>query len=218
MTNKTTFTVKVIANNIHWNSLPAKLDAIRDFYAPRCNLVFDVVRTSLEPVFSTYPELGTVAVVDREWYDVNIATPHAIDTDLILLIVSRVDHIGIVTYAGYMSFNNVGPWETTVFAQGEFDDLYMQGKNLGNSFVVYACHELSHAFYYIVGKHDDTHVHFPVAQDPYVDDPKNVLADFDFSTRYAALEWLKDKLIGAATVLGILQKRHIALIGDRHIS
>src|SRR5690348_16659361 len=206
-----TFRVKVIANNLRWSSLDQKLEKVRQFYAPVCDLVFDVEYTNYSPTFNnTYPGLAPLYVVDRGWYDVNLATPYATEADIIMFIVAASDHPNMTTFAGLMGFNNVGPWETTIFAQGENDHVYMQGKDMGESFVHYACHELSHVFYYYCGKRDDTHVHFPVSQDPYTDAPENVLKDFDFSTQYAILEWLKDTLIAALTFLSILQKRHLA--------
>lgn len=206
--NKPTFAVKVIANNIDWQSLPAKLANIATFFSSKCNLSFDIVRTSMNPVLNnSYEGLAPLYIIDRGWYDLNVALPHAGDADIVMFISGLKDHIGKVTFIGAMTFNNVGPWEVTVFAGGENDHTYMQGNDMGNAFELYACHELSHVFYAMLKLHDDTHVHFPVDQKPYEDYPTNVLADFDFSTRWARLEYLKAQLSRALVALGLLKKR-----------
>jgi hypothetical protein len=212
--NQLSFRLVVVANNLNWASLPEKIQAVCDFYAPVCTLIPEIIHTSLQPVFNNkYPELAPLYVVDRGWYDVNVATPYANRADFILFITPQSDHPGLVTYAGYMSFNNVGPWETTVFAQGEHDHTYVANLDLGDSFTLTAQHELSHAFYRFLGKPDATHRHFPTIGDPPCDNtPVNVLADFDFTTRFAVLEWLKGKLISALTTLKVIQKSHLQTI------
>ncbi len=202
-----TFKLLVLANQIDWETLPAKMEAVKAFYAPVCNLDIEIRHVSLYPTYAQYPDVTPLYVIDRGWYDVNLAAPNALQADLILFITKPGS---VETWAGYMSYNNVGPWETTVFVNGgENDHIYMGGTDMGDAFTLLACHELSHAFYRIVGKQDDTHVHFPVNQSPYLDNPTNVLKDFDFGARYAVLEWLKDKLVSAATTLYFIQKRHI---------
>lgn len=212
---KPIFKLLVIANNLNWPSLADKIEAVCDFYVPVCTLVPTIVHTSMHPVFNnSYPGLAPLYVVDRGWYEVNVATPYAGQADFLMFVTPPSDHPTMVTYAGYMSFNNVGPWETTVFAQGEHDRTLMQGRDMGDSFTLIAEHELSHAFYYFLGRRDDTHVHFPNNQPNYADDPRNVLKDFDFTTKYARLEWLKDKLLAALVLLGILKRQQAVTIAE----
>lgn len=210
---KPIFNLLVVANDLAWDSLQEKVSSVCDFYAPVCTLLPKIVHTQLSPVFSKYPELDPLYVIDRGWFDVNVATPHAIDADFILFICP---HYPVATPLGYMSSNNVGPWECTVFVQGERDSTYVQGRFFGNSFELYAVHELSHAFYRIMGKRDDTHVHFPVGQDPYTDDPARVLADFDLSSRSAILSWLASKCIAILVTLSILRKKNVETVADQH--
>jgi hypothetical protein len=202
-----TFKLLVLANHLDWASLPAKIEAVKAFYAPVCNLDIEIRRVSLYPTYALYPELAPLYVIDRGYYDLNIAAPNALAADIILFVTEAP--LNIATYEGYMSFNNVGPWETTVFAHGENDHTYVDGKDLGDAFVLMACHELSHAFYRICGKRDATHRCFPSAEQLPGFAPHDVLPSFDFGTRYAILEWLKDKLLSAATALSLMRKQHL---------
>lgn len=213
-----TFRVALLANNIQWPSLLNKIAQIQAFYAPVCNLVITVEHTSLHPVFnSTYPGLAPIAVVDFDWYDANISGPRAAQYDIIIFAVSPNDHVGTTTYQGHMTQHNMGPWETTVFAGAEDDHVYVNGVDFGNTFVHYACHELSHVFYYMLGKRDDTHVHFPVGQTPYNDEPQYVIKDFGFtqaSSLQIKLAYFKDLLTNALAALGRIKKQRLVTIGD----
>ncbi len=206
MLEKPTFRIKVLANNIQWRSFQAKLAAVAAFYASKCELTFEVVETSLLPIFTTYDDLAPLSIVNRDWYDENVARPYAGSADIVVLVLSPEDHIR-ATPIGVMTFHNVGPWEITIFALGENDHTYMQGTDMGNSFVLYLEHELSHIFYRYCNERDDTHVHFPVAQNPYTDYPANVLADFDFTQQYPVLEYLKEKLLQALVNLNVIAKQ-----------
>lgn len=213
---KPTFNVKVLANNLQWASLSSKLASVAAFYYPVCVLSFQVVQTRLSPVFNaSYPGLGGVSIVDEGWYDANIAEPHAGDADMVVFITPQSDHPGTVTFQGMMTQNNVGPWEITIFANGENDHVYMDGQDLGNSFVDYLEHEISHALYAYCGLRDDTHVHFPFNQDPYADKPENVLKDFDFSQKYPELEYLKEKLKQAMVLLSLMSKKPVMQVIDK---
>src|SRR5689334_3259223 len=121
-----TFKLLVLVNKIDWPSLPQKMEAVRAFYAPVCDLQIEIRQVSLDPVYALYPNLAPLYIIDRGWYDVNVATPNALEADIILFVTQSGT---MVTYQGYMSYNNVGPWETTVFAHGENDHVYMQGRD-----------------------------------------------------------------------------------------
>jgi hypothetical protein len=209
MVNRT-FKLLVIANQLGWPSLQAKVDAIRAFYAPVCNLDITIQRVSLNPVYALYPDLAPLNVIDRGYYDLNIASPNALAADIILFITEAPQTV--ITPNGYMSMNNVGPWEATVFARGENDHTYMKGTDMGDTFTLFACHELSHAFYRLVGKPDLTHTYFPAPDTPYVGPPSAVLKDFDFSSRISTLNWLLDQLKAMATALSLLKKQNVATV------
>lgn len=214
-----TFNVVVVANNTDWPTLWDKMAAVRQFYAPVCDLRVSIEHTRMQPVFNnSYPGLAPLYVLDRGWYDVNVTMPmikkHP-DVDIIIFIVSEKDRHGLPTYSGLMDFNNLGPWEITMFVNGEGDSIFKDGRNYGSEFEVITEHELSHAFYYYCGKQDDTHLHFPGGRnDVILPDPTAVLRDFDFGTRYAILEWCKDKLLTALVSIGFLSKKNVSSIAE----
>jgi len=202
--NTRTFKLLVLANNLNWTSLPEKLEAVRAFYAPACDLDIELRHTALQPIFARYPDVA-LPIIDHDWYDANLAAPNALKADIILFITEPGT---VTTYQGYMNQNTIGPWETTVYVHGENDHTFIDGIDLGNSFVLTACHELSHVFYRMVTKPDATHRHFPSAGDPPCDNqPSWVLADFDFGTRSATLEWCREHLIAMLTALKLIDKR-----------
>src|SRR4051794_10472781 len=115
-----TFKLLVLANQINWKTLPEKMEAVKRFYAPVCNLEIETRNVSIYPTYAKYPELAPLYIIDRGYYDLNIATPNALDADIILFVTPPPANV--VTYEGYMSSNNVGPWETTVFVHGTEND------------------------------------------------------------------------------------------------
>lgn len=190
-----------------WPSLQAQLDAVRAFYAPVCDLQIDIEPFFQIPMYDqNVAGVTPLSVINQAWFDTNVAVPYGSEADIILLIVRPTT----TTPYGYMNANNVGPIETTVFVHGsETDRTYVNGSDYGPTLTHYACHELAHAFYRLVGKHDDTHVHFPVGQVPYTDRPENVLADFDFSSTSARLQMLKNRLISILYTISLLRKRQV---------
>jgi hypothetical protein len=216
------FRLAIIANNIPWATFSSKVEAIRQFFAPVCDLQIIVEHTQLHPVFKQYPDFSPLSIVDYDWYDQNISTPHALTADIVLFVVTPEDHAGVVTTAGTMTQHNVGPWETTVFAAAENDRLYVNGKDAGDYFTLYACHELAHVFYAMLGKRDDTHAHFPnTPQSPtfFPDDPnpQHCLTDLDFSgvRQTFILGQLTHLLLQAAQALSLIQKKRISGFADQ---
>lgn len=192
------FKVLVVANNIAWLSLNEQLAKVKEFYDPRCVLEMTVVRTSYTPVYKKLPD--GIFVVDPEWYEVNITIPNALGYDLNLFITPMP--LSPPTYRGYMNPVNIGPWETTVFVEKETDHVYFDGYDLGPALSHYACHELSHAFYYMLGKQDMTHSYFPIVAG-------NVLNDFDFATPSAIYAWCRERLLSALLYLRFIQKQRV---------
>src|SRR5689334_21694563 len=115
-----TFKLLVLANQIDWPTLRQKMEAVRQFYAPVCNLDIEVRNVSMQPTFATYPDVAPLSVIDRGYYDLNIAAPNALGADIILFVTPAP--LNVATYEGYMSYNNVGPWETTIFVHGKETD------------------------------------------------------------------------------------------------
>lgn len=215
------FRLTVIANNISWPSLTSKVDAIRQFFAPVCDLQITIEHSTLRPAFNIYPDFSPLPVVDYDWYDRNISGPRALTADLVLFVVAPQDHAGIVTTAGAMTQHNIGPWETTVFVGSEADRVYINGKDVGDYFALYACHELSHAFYAMLGKRDDTHAHFPntpqaAATFPDDPNPEHALNDLDFPTvrRSFVINQIIQMLALASAALSIIKKQRVSSVTD----
>jgi hypothetical protein len=218
---RVSFRLSVVAYNIDWPTLYRKVVDIRNFFVPVCDLQITIEKTSLTPAFAVYPDISPLPIMDRDWYEKNISGPRALTADITLLIVAPGDHSGVVTTSGAMVRPNFGPWEGTIFAAGEDDRVYVAGKDVGDYFTLYACHELSHAFYGMLGKRDDTHVHFPnspQAAPLFPDDPnpEHALNDLDFSAvrQSFVLNQLKQMLLQAAAALSLLQKQRIETIVD----
>jgi hypothetical protein len=197
-----TFKVRVIANNEagEWASWPAKIAAVKDFYAPVCNLDITFEKTALTPKFALYGESG-VYQVDETWYEDNIAVTRQ-DEAFLVFVVPPTDHPNITTLGGIETGHAQGPWETTVFTD-ETSDNYVDTVDQGNNCVIIICHELSHAFYALLsgvngGAEDSTHLYF------YAGTPDKVLADFVFTSN---LTTLYQKLISALQALYQAKKK-----------
>lgn len=208
----------VIANNIQWDSLNQKLQDVKAFYAPICDLRITVEHTSLRPIFKSYPEIAPIFEVDFDWYDQNISKPRELTADIVMFVIAGPDHAACATPMGIMTQNNLGPWETTIFAEGENDGVYIEGRSLGNSFTHYAIHELSHVFYYMLGIRDRTHEHFPVGQTPYNDYPANVLSDlWSLQDGKFQLSFWGQQLQRALVALGLITKQRMQTVADPEI-
>jgi hypothetical protein len=95
--------------------------------------------------------------------------------------------------------------ELTVFSD-EISHTYAEGADQGETAVVYAEHELSHQFYGMLAKTDNTHLYF------YAGTPQKVLADFDFTEQ--ELSWYQQTAQDLEQELGLLKARQIPAIGD----
>jgi len=180
MENNPTFKLTILANNEAgtWTSWSAKKAAIQAFYAPVCTLDISVIPTHLTPQFSPYePASGSSFVyrVDETWYEENVL-PYAEGADIVMFVVPPTDHtvvcmMGLAVYSDQLK-------ETTVFSD-EISHTYanVNGQNVdqGETAVVYACHELSHIFYDMLAKTDNTHQYF------FAGTPQKVLPEFDFN-------------------------------------
>jgi hypothetical protein len=199
-----TYKVSVLANNDAgtWASWPEKIAAIKAFYASKCNLEITLTPTQLTPQFAPYGPIsssGNVYRVDETWYEENV-NPLAAGADLILFVVPPTDHPTDVTLIGLDVYQQGKPGELTVFSD-ENSHTYVNEIDQGETVVVYAEHELSHAFYGILGKTDNTHLYF------YAGTPEKVLADFDFDE--ALLSDYQQLIQALELKLGLLKARQI---------
>jgi hypothetical protein len=175
-----TYKLTIVANNEAgaWASWPAKIAAIQAFYAPVCTLDITVIPTHLTPQFSPdEPASGSSFVyrVDETWYEDNVLLM-AEGADIVMFVVPPTDHT-VVTTMGLAVYNSQLK-ETSVFSD-ETSHCYVtvagQSVDQGETAVVYALHELSHIFYDMLAKTDNTHLYF------FAGIPGKVLDDFDFN-------------------------------------
>ena len=157
----------IVANRAPWVSWEEKINAIKLFFSPAFHFDVEIEHTDYEIPLIPSPDFPSLYEVDRTWYDANIANRNA---DIVLLVLDR-NSLEVVTPFGLTQGHFVKGMECTVYAN-EKDRLYVGGKDIGNSFVRWAQHELSHALYRIYGLPDKTHDHF------YAGEPDKVVPDF----------------------------------------
>jgi hypothetical protein len=204
-----TFKVCILANNEAgtWASWQAKMAAIKAFYASVCNLDITLTPTTLTPQFAPYePASGSSSVyrVDEGWYEANVS-PLADAADIVMFVVPPTDHPNVVTLMGLDFYQQGKTGELTVFAD-ETSHTYVGEADQGETAVVYAQHELSHQFYGLLAKTDNTHLYF------YAGTPAKVLADFDFNEQ--ELTWYQQAVQDLEQELGLLKARQVPPIGD----
>jgi hypothetical protein len=204
-----TYKVRILANNeaSTWASWPAKIAAIKAFYASVCNLDITLTPTTLTPQFTPYePASGSSSVyrVDEAWYEANVS-PLADGADIVMFVVPPTDHPNLVTLMGLDFYQQGKTGELTVFAD-ETSHTYVGIADQGETATVYALHELSHQFYGLLAKTDNTHLYF------YAGTPEKVLADFDFDEQ--ELSWYQQAVQELEQELGLLKARQGPPIGD----
>lgn len=198
-----TFEVRIVANNDtgNWASWPEKIQDVIHFFAPVCNLVITLEKTSLTPKFAPYNG-SAVSQVDEAWYEQNISALRTNEA-LLVFVVPPTDHPTIPTLLGIETGHPIGPWETTVFSD-ENDRQYVNGsQDIGNNCTVMIEHELCHAFYAMLsdingGPEDNTHKYF------FAGNPAGVLQDLNFTSE---LTILYQKLLAVLQELWTLKKK-----------
>lgn len=203
------FTVRILANNAagKWASWNEKIAAIKAFYASVCELDITLTSTQLTPQFAPYSGTsgnGTIYQVDDDWYAANVV-PLAPGADLIIFVVPPTDHTVPCLLGFCYTQPGRAPW-LTVFAN-ETDHTFVETADQGETAVVYLEHEISHAFYALLVKTDNTHLYF------YAGNPTGVLADFDFDEQQLA--WYQQLVQDLEQELGMLKARQVPPIGDQ---
>lgn len=196
-------TLRVVAivdrqQQVAWEQV---LNDVRDFYGPVVDLTFSIQQGSFRPIFnSSYPGLAPTAIIDYDWYDRFITIPNLGSADLVLFLTPRP--ATPITYLGFMSSANCGPYECTVFCGQPSDHIYINGIDQGSSNTTMIAHEISHALYAMMGIPDRTHEHFLSG------DPGGVLNDLSFPPMTIAQQWadIVRRLNGALFALGLISK------------
>lgn len=167
--------IAFIFNNSTWSSEIEKVQNICNFFSTVyieseihhttfTNIPFITVATT-DGHQGTPDTLGTAETVNSDWYDTHI-TPLT-EADIILFCITQAESAGHITPIGID--NKV---HAIIFGVNETNHAYVNGKDLGNEFELFAEHEISHALYYLSGKPDRTHEYF------YAGNPQGVLKDF----------------------------------------
>lgn len=183
--------VLILANgeSSGWTTWPQKIQAIKNFYAPVVALQIDLVRTSFTnvPIVSQPGQItsfgpngpvdtaGTDLYVSADWRLKNIV-PLGVGYDICIFQCDPGNNQGIP--GGIF----VGYGQVDTFIRDENSHAYQMGADglehdLGNDGALILIHEISHAFYFMLNKTDNTHKYF------YAATPEKVLAEFVFPSQ-----------------------------------
>lgn len=184
---KPTLKVLFVFNRSSWSTINFKLQQIREFFSSKVNLVTTVVHTNFVDIpFETVQTIdgtgsqngvdthGSSETVKDSWFDANIVVPMAKGYDIVVFCISNEDKAGHLTSAGIRGDRDQGAVECIIFGGEENYRTYVNNVDIGNNFVVFSTHEISHAIYMILAKKDNTHLYF------YSGHPEKVLEDFVF--------------------------------------
>lgn len=183
-----TFKVKIIANGdcAEWASWPEKIARVKQFYSSVCDLEIDFatadftnIPVMLLPCLVT--SFGPSGVIDTpgtqlyiapDWRAKNVG-PLVQGYDIGIFQASELWKLGMPLGI----FTGNGTIDT--YLNGENDHVYLDtpatgNLDLGEEVPLIIAHEISHAFYALLGKPDMTHAHY------YAGHLEQVLLDFNF--------------------------------------
>lgn len=193
--------ITLVFNNTTWASSAEKIQAIKDFYSPD----FELDITELHTSFTNIPfqsvgtvggidnTAGTTTTVTKEWYAKNISslTPDA-DINVFYIEPYNIPRTSVGIMQSQLAES---PKQCCIFGIKETDHAYVNGVDLGNCFVLFTEHEISHAIYQIQALPDNTHAYF------YSGHPEKVLP-----------ELAQGKLIGLYKLLAYLKQQVLSLM------
>lgn len=188
----------IIANLCEWASWPAKIAAIKAFWAPLVDLEIDIKYTDYANIPTTkyagtitqFLPTGAVDVpgedteIDQTWFNANIG-PLITGYDIAVFQTTSPTGNGLPLGIKFEDLN--GTWCCETFIPGEEDNYYLSGMTeLGNSAEIIISHEISHAIYSITGQQDNTHLYF------YANNFKRVLTDISLPTDSPLVKLLRE--------------------------
>ena len=158
-----------VANNINWKTLNIKLKEVKNWFAPKVDIQFDVLHTSFNDVpFTPYTsednnqnKLGELQGVDPVWYDKNI-TPLAFQNEgyeMIILLLPRKQWPELSKARGWRADADEGVVKLQV-ACDEKEKEEWGGYGKTTTFYQLVRHEIMHGLYMISGQNDQTHYWF----------------------------------------------------------
>jgi hypothetical protein len=166
--------VLIVVNNLNWTSFDSKISAIRNFFDPVVKLQIDIRYTSfinipmeqinnLSDGSTGKEEIVGGFVFSKTWLNSNVMTI-AGGYDYVVFAVNRTDISNPLHPWGIQDGNLI-----TLFGALESDTVSLNGISMGDYFTIMTCHELSHAFFSLLGGQDYTHQYF------YSGNPQGVL-------------------------------------------
>jgi len=143
----------IVANNVKWKSLDDKVQKLRKWFLPYSDIKIDVKHTSFESIPFVKDRKGMFRV-DSNWYDENII-PLAKGYDFSMLLLPQEEWEG--RGAGGWRTNSVNGIIKLQVGVSEKSHQYLNGKDLGSLFFIYARHEILHALFMKLGIKDTVH-------------------------------------------------------------
>lgn len=210
--------ILIVANNCLWTSWPAKIQAIKDFYAPLCELEIDVFDTTFGDIpFKDYPGIvtqfgpagasdtqGVDTQIDQDWYERYIV-PMAAGYDIVVFQFG--DAIKPANTPLGLKFGQLkGVWCVETFINDEYSHYFLPNGNggesdLGETVTLIIEHEIAHCLYAISGQPDRTHEFF------YSQNFARVLTDIKLPT-HGVLIGLYQQLVAVLEAeLGIIKQQ-----------
>lgn len=221
--------ITFIFDKTQWGSEAQKVKAVCDFFAPAVSIEPTIIHSS----FDTIPfvsvgatggitnTVGTTTTVNPGWYDKNVTplSPHA-DIIVFYLVPETLNRTSIAIEQGKIS----GVVQCCIFGIRETDDAYINGIDEGSSFVLFACHEISHALYLLQGKKDNTHAYFYTGQPKKVLDELKTVSNILYDTskgllhQHLTLNPNVPNDVGCAEAVSYVLKKVGVLVPDKGIA
>lgn len=172
--------ITLVFKNSNWTTITSKVNAIQSFFS---SLPLDITVTSitdLNPLTIPWVSVGAIGgitntlssttTVDPTWFANNVSSL-APDSDIIVYCIMPTDIPVGHTSIGIMQGKVGTIVQCCIFGIQENDHGYVDEVDQGNAFVLFTCHEISHALYLLQGDADNTHAYF------YTGQPTKVLGD-----------------------------------------
>lgn len=148
----------IVANNCPWNSLPKKIDELRQWFKPKIELHVHTIHTRYSDIpFMKYPnDLPEMWGVEPGWYDTFVTQLVVGEGYDMVLFLLNLDQWRGKNARGWRKDKDFGPIEMQI-AANEHETMSLNGASLGSTFYQYARHEIMHALFMLTKQEDTTH-------------------------------------------------------------